>query len=770
MRRHVLIATLLAACGDAGTPGATTTNSDTSETGAAPTPTSGGDESTGGETTADASTGETTADASTGPSGPLMPDPGEPRYALVGEVVVLDGSKSTGAALYQWDPGDGGPPGEPSPDPVLEVIYNEPGRYKPILTVHDAMGESLAAGVTITATDPPVWQPRHSASVVTVGPRVAVVSPDSDEVTIAGGDEQGFAVERRLSVGDNPRTLAAVGDEWLAVTGQDDASLTFVRVDGGASQTLALPPASRPFGVVADGEALYVSLQATGQLVRVSFAGQAPKLEEIWDVGPDARGVSLLPDGRVAVARWRSDKAGASLWALDPDSGTSDEWSLQFDPQAASDTEVGGVPSYLGALAVAPTGELAVVPGLQANIGEGLFLAGVPLQSDTTMRAVLAYLDPAGGGELFDRRKQLDNRGMASAAAFSRFGDYLYIATRGPRSVERLDVFSGDVAGNLFEVGLALEGLALSSDDRFLFVDAYMSRELVVYDTRAFDSPGPALARLQIPTQEPLAPEILRGKQIFNDSADPRLSQDSYIACAHCHLEGESDLFVWDFTDRGEGLRDTAVLNGHAGTGDGPIHWSGNFDEVQDFENDIRNAFGGAGLMSDEDWATGTRAETLGDPKAGVSADLDALAAYVGSLSVEARSPHRMADGELTAEAGAGKALFESPALGCTTCHSGPRLTDSAWLGPATPLLHDVGTLGPGSGQRLGQPLTGLDTPSLHGLWRSAPYLHDGSAATLLAVLTSKNPDDLHGVTSMLDDGELAELVAYLLCLDGEAG
>lgn len=778
MRRVCPALLVLLACGDAGggaspstTTTATTGTAETTTGGQAPTTTDGLDatsSSAGADTTLAPDTGETAADASTGPSGPLMPAPGESRYALVGEVVVLDGSKSTGAALYQWDPGDGGPPGEPSPDPVREVSYAEPGRYKPILTVYDGMGQSLAASVTITATDPPIWTPRHSSSVVVVGARVAVVSPDSDEVMIAAGDERGFAVERRLPVGDNPRTLAALDDEWLAVTGQDDATLTLLRADGAASQVLALPPASRPFGVVADGETLYVSLQATGQLARVTFIGETAKLAETWDVGPDARGVSLLPDGRVAVARWRSAPAGATVWALDPDGGGVDEWTLQLDPQAASDTEVGGVPSYLGALAVAPTGERAAIPGLQANIQEGMFLAGVPLQSDTTMRAVLATLDPATGLESFAARKQFDNRGMASAAAFSRFGDYVYIATRGPRSLERVDVFSGDVSGNVFDVGLALEGLALSADGRFLFVDAYMSRELVVHDTRVFESPQPPLARLQIPTKEPLAPEILRGKQLFNDSADPRLSQDNYIACAHCHLDGESDLLLWDFTDRGEGLRDTVALNGHAGTADGPIHWSANFDEVQDFENDIRNAFGGAGLMSDEDWQTGTRAQTLGDPKAGVSPDLDALAAYVNSLTTEPRSPHRTPAGELTPEAEAGRVLFESPALGCTDCHTGPRLTDSQWIGPGVPLLHDVGTIGPGSGQRLGAPLTGLDTPTLHGLWRSPPYLHDGSAQSLLEVLTIRNPNDEHGHTSTLGDAELADLVAYLLCLDGD--
>lgn len=55
-------------------------------------------------------------------------------------------------------------------------------------------------------------------------------------------------------------------------------------------------------------------------------------------------------------------------------------------------------------------------------------------------------------------------------------------------------------------------------------------------------------------------------------------------------------------------------------------------------------------------------------------------------------------------------------------------MTDST-LGAAT--LHDVGTLRTSSGQRLGGPLLGIDTPTLLGVWATAPYFHDGSAPTL---------------------------------------
>jgi hypothetical protein len=78
----------------------------------------------------------------------------------------------------------------------------------------------------------------------------------------------------------------------------------------------------------------------------------------------------------------------------------------------------------------------------------------------------------------------------------------------------------------------------------------------------------------------------------------------------------------------GEGLRNTVSLRGRAGA-QGFLHWSANFDEVQDFEAQIRTLAGGSGLMSDADFNAGTRSQPLGTPKAGVSADLDALAAYV---------------------------------------------------------------------------------------------------------------------------------------------
>ena len=100
---------------------------------------------------------------------------------------------------------------------------------------------------------------------------------------------------------------------------------------------------------------------------------------------------------------------------------------------------------------------------------------------------------------------------------------------------------------------------------------------------------------------------MLKGKQFFYDARDTRLARDRYMSCASCHNDGGSDGRVWDLTRLGEGLRNTINLRGRAG-GQGFLHWSNNFDEVQDFEGQIRTLAGGTGLDDATPTSTPARA------------------------------------------------------------------------------------------------------------------------------------------------------------------
>jgi len=111
-------------------------------------------------------------------------------------------------------------------------------------------------------------------------------------------------------------------------------------------------------------------------------------------------------------------------------------------------------------------------------------------------------------------------------------------------------------------------------------------------------------------------------------------------------------------------------------------------------------------------------------------------------------SPH-LVNGDLSPAARRGKAVFKK--ANCADCHSGPYYTNLR--------EYDIGN---GVGQDKGRP---FDTPALNECWRTAPYLHDGRAATMMDVLTIFNPGDRHGKTSNLSKQELDDLVEYLLSL-----
>ena len=60
------------------------------------------------------------------------------------------------------------------------------------------------------------------------------------------------------------------------------------------------------------------------------------------------------------------------------------------------------------------------------------------------------------------------------------------------------------------------------------------------------------------------------------------------------------------------------------------------------------------------------------------------------------------------------------------------------------------------------------DTPTLLGIYRTAPYLHHGKALTIADVLTAQNKDDKHGKTSHLSTNQIDDLVEFLKALPYE--
>ena len=703
---------------------------------------------------------------------------GASTFGYVDEDITLRVEVEGDARAYWWSPGDGRPALGPTLEPEITLRWGSPDRFRVVVTAEDPEGDRRSAQTAVVVVPRPRFAPASSSSVAASPDSTLVVSisEDADLITLVRVQDSGPGEVTRLPACRGPRRVA-LGSAHIAVTCQHDDTVLLLGSDAAPNvawgdrqwevvQRIQLPWGARPFGVLFDEEDdLWIAEQGPGRLARFrALVGGSFTAVEVLDGFDDARALARLPGGALVVSAWRSQASHATLWRYSPATGERTPWHFGYERTADTSVSTSGVPSYIESISLPPDGEVAAFGGLQANVERGLHLDGRPLTFETTLRAVMVRFDPSTGHELPRGRRQFDNRGFTSAVAYSPWGDWIWVAHRGARSVERIDRFTGAQGGAVVDLGFAPSGLALTPDGRFLIVEVTYSRALRFFDVNQAGLPVD-VGTVALVDNEPLPREVLRGAQLFNDTFDPRLARDGYIACSHCHLDGDADRFVWDFTDRGEGLRRTIPLLGRAGMGQGPLHWSANFDEVQDFEHDIRGAAGGHGLLREEAWSLPSVRSPLGSPKAGLSEDLDALAAYVTHLAQHPRSPWRTPEGELSAAARRGEAIFRAAETACTSCHRGEHLTDSQWLAPGEPLLHDVGTLGPTSGMRLGGALAGIDTPTLHGLWHSAPYLHDGSAPTLRAVLVDRNLEDRHGRTSHLSEAEVDDLIAYLLSL-----
>lgn len=662
---------------------------------------------------------------------PTIPTPAEavltlPSLVYTDTPLQLNAGSSIGDR-YTWDFGDQ----QSATGAAVEHSWAEPGRYTVRLTAESGEDRDIDDG-EITAVHPPLSPaPSSSGKLLRQNTRLFAAMTDADEVVVV----ENMAVQKRYSVCPQPVSLAE-HQGILAVACRLDRVQTWDTSTGLLLEEIPFPWGSRPMGVAFDADGV---LWVTGVSALWRWTGS---LEAVV-TSPDLRAVATGPAG-VYAPRFRSaeDTGDILRW-----NGSEEHFSLPRDPGPDSDTDSRGLPNYLGAVALSPDGQHLIVAGLKSNTERGLVRDGQPMRNDAVTRAMLRSLDPETGEQ--KGRAIFDNRDLVAAVAFTPEGDKLLVAHEGATVVDILDPWQLTRIGGYQRVGVGLDGIA--TDGHTAWVLATWDRALIAYDLDAGNAQV-EVGRIPLLDSEPLSPEVLEGGRLFHAAGDPRMSLDAYLSCASCHLDGDSDHRTWDFTDRGEGLRNTLPL--YAMPESGPFHWSANFDELQDFENDIRLHQMGTGFLSEADWVASQ--DTLGLPKAGRSSELDALAAYLQQLRNEIpRSPYREADGSNTPEALEGAAIFQRE--GCDTCHSGPAYTDAGWLSPGTPILHDVGTLLPTSGGRLGGELPGLRTPGLRGLWASAPYLHDGRAETLADALVA------HGIhLDLADQGTLLSFLQEL--------
>jgi cytochrome c peroxidase len=283
------------------------------------------------------------------------------------------------------------------------------------------------------------------------------------------------------------------------------------------------------------------------------------------------------------------------------------------------------------------------------------------------------------------------------------------------------------------------------------------------------------------PADNPLTPEKLAlGARLF---AETKLSRDGTVSCASCH---DPALGLADGVPRGQGIaherlpRHTPALWNLAWGA--AFFWDGRAPTIEaqvrePIEN--RREMGetlprvARKLSAEPAYRRAFAAAFPGDRAMRPDAIAAALATYVRSLVSPRTRFDAWVEGDrsaLSRQEQAGFELFTGKA-GCTNCHSGWAFTDRAF--------HDIGLPGDDLGRGKVIDLRAADhafqTPSLRELAWTAPYMHDGSLASLDAVLDhyehgvvrrpSVSPD-IRGIA--LSSEERADLIAFLGTLSSD--
>ena len=191
------------------------------------------------------------------------------------------------------------------------------------------------------------------------------------------------------------------------------------------------------------------------------------------------------------------------------------------------------------------------------------------------------------------------------------------------------------------------------------------------------------------------------------------------LACASCHPDGREDGRAWQFVKAGVvvPLRTQTLTGGLSATG--PYRWEGDFANLGQLISTLfEKRMGGDPLNPHQ---------------------VQAIAEWIESLPTPAGTA-----GIDVAAAAKGKALYNSTALGCSGCHSGPKMTNSETMSIGMCEMWQV--------------------PSLLGVSARLPLMHDGCAKMLKATL-GPCAGESHNFKGKLNASDETALLAYLATL-----
>jgi YVTN family beta-propeller protein len=564
----------------------------------------------------------------------------------------------------------------------------------------------------------------------------------------------------------SPTDLALLpGTTRLLTTNQTADTVSLV--DFASGNVLSeVPVGHRPFAVAVtpDGKQAVVTNTWSNSVTLLKIGPATLTVKKTISIGIEPRGVAISPNGHTAYIALAGEEAavamdlsrqtvtrrfpsGSEPWhlALTPDGNSlvvgnsRGRTTTIFDPQTGQERyTVKVLGRNLRHIAISADGKWAYFPTIsergqgvtRENIDRGWVvgnrLVRVPLTAPGSREAITLDIQSNAVGDVDGTALSPDGKQIALTAGGThellllRVGDLPFITYGGPG--DHLDSALQDDTNRFRRIKLGGRplGAQYTPDGKSILIANYLLNAIQVVDplsgeiTRTIALGGPTTPSL-----------ARRGEALFQDA---NRSFGSWYSCNSCHVEGfENGALVDTYNDGSLGtLKRTLSLRGVTETA--PWTWHG-------WRKDLRQ------LIHDSFTVTMQGPEPSSD-------DLDAMMAYLKSLDLP-QNPNRLPDGSLTAAAKRGEVVFT--AKGCASCHTPPLYTSSD--------VYDVGMEEPHD------PYKGFNPPSLRGVYRRTPYLHDGRAKTLEDVLTQwHRPTKLTGKPDCTP-AELADLVAFLTSL-----
>jgi YVTN family beta-propeller protein len=631
---------------------------------------------------------------------------------------------------------------------------------------------------------------KSSGSLALSNDDALLYAADTDNGILAVVDIKSQAKVAEVKVGNAPVRVLVGKDDTIYVANRGDRSVSVIsRGNWTVAKRLEVGVEPSGLALTADAKTLLVTSATSktrsdvGTLTGFETATLEKKFE--IEVGEEPRAVAALDGDRALVSLFKKgdvaevdlksqkvSKNGTDLTKLlnasRSNPSTSSSGGSTFAPHGMTDL----IATPDGSRVFAPVVFARETPILARPSAAGYYAAGGPCNIGSVATAGIVTLETQGsptpkvddltgcstsgvtqGNQDFPvttlaTRSSTGTNSIqgATVGVVDATGSWIYVVNRESSNVAVLPAYrregndlsfdsTGSSIRNTVKVGAGADGIALTSDGLKAYVYSQFDHRIEVLESNGAGNSARLVNKgvVSVVAKDTLAPELAEGRRLFYDAADTRMSSSStQVACASCHYDGKDDAHVWQFPD---GARQTPVLAGRKVLSTGPWHWSGEFATLEKFNvHTITERMGGSGLSASA---------------------ADRLNAFVDALPAADNAVRTATNNDALDR---GRAAFAKAK--CDSCHSGTNFTDNRNVQVGT-LRQGRGTVNPDNGPVEDK---GFNVPSLLGVGRSAPYLHDGSQATLEERIFA-NEGDVHGKTSALSDIEKKELAVYLKSL-----